>query len=552
MKRWISLLLVFALSFGAFTLADQETARAAEATKFTPNATVDPRNKPGKYFILNENGSYGGSYNELLYGTGAPLNGELDVENSEYFITDDYFNLPSTEERTLFPKFSPYQQTMADTSGIACVLMVLNYLGYDVKNQYSEIELLEKYEKVNEKKVYGSGTTPKGLERLVESLDLGFEVDTTEQKFSNKEHAREVIEDCLNEGKFLLVRWQSPADFGWKVVIGYDDMGLVMNCETKELRDYINDDVLIFAEPNDKYDHFQDGYTVAKMKEFHMWWLNMNAAGSITNKYNYVIIDPKIDMDFNRQEKDLTPKQTFYELHHPLNPNGDYGGTRDKSLYGYVRISNGGNDHKEANYVKHTDFYNMKSEGSRLLLENYQILQQTMNSSCGICATGSIIKHLGMEPDTSYYDLELKLTESFNGMHNVDINGIGIPSMNHLLKACQEWGYSAYVGYSSTGKLPRFSTYAQWSAFLKYHLANDRPISFGANAGGAHFITVIGFDDMGTDYIYDDVIITSDSADFTDHFQDGYIVYPATVFYRHDTNGSQKILQQYLVMYGKD
>ena len=56
---------------------------------------------------------------------------------------------------------------------------------------------------------------------------------------------------------------------------------------------------------------------------------------------------------------------------------------------------------------------------------------------------------------------------------------------------------------------------------------------------------------MGTDYIYDDVIITSDSADFNDHFQDSYVVYPATAFYRHDTSGNHKMLQQYAVIYGK-
>ena len=551
MKRMISLLLVFVFALGIFAQADCKTVQATEAPKFTPNATVDPRNKPGKYFILNQDGSYGGSYNELEYGTGAPLNGAYDVENSEYFITDDYFNLPSTEELTLFPNFSPYQQTMEDTSGIACVLMVLNYLGYDVKNEYSEMELLKKYEKVNDKTVYGKGTTAAGIKKLLKSLDLGFDVQTSDLKVSDKDSARTVIEECLAEGKFLLVRWQSPTDFGWKVVIGYDDMGEVLNCLTNEMRDFVNDDMLIFAEPNDRYDHFQDGYTVAKMKEFHMWWLNMNTVGNITDKYSYVVIDPKIDIDFNRQPKDLTEKQTYYDLHIPLNPNGDYGGTRDKSQYGPVRVSNGGNDHKEANYVKHTDYYNMGSEGSRLLLKNYQILQQTMNSSCGICSVSSIIKHYGFESETSYYDLEEKLATSFNAMHGVDINQYGIPSMRHFMEACRNWGYSAYVGYTPAGNSPRFTSYAQWAAFLKYNLANDRPISFGANSGSAHFITVIGFDDMGTDYIYDDVIITSDSADFNDHFQDSYVVYPATAFYRHDTSGSQKTLQQYAVVYGK-
>lgn len=548
MKRMICLLLMSVLVLAVFT-----PAQAEKTSQFTPNATVDSRNKPGNYFILNEDGSYGGSYNELLYGTGAPLSGAYDVENSDYFITDDYYNLPSTEERTLFPKFSPYQQTMQDTSGIASVLMVLNYLGYDVKNKYSEIELLKKYEEVNECTVYNNGTTPDGLKNLVDSLNLGFDVQTSGLDVSSREKAKEAMETCLADGKFLLVRWQSPTDFGWKVIIGYDNMGQVLNCVTNEMREFIRDDIIIFAEPNDGYDHFQDGYSTIQMKQFYMWWLNMDTVGKITDKYSYVVIDPKIDIDFDRQQKDLTEKQEFYDIHIPLNPDGSYGGTRDKEKTGVVTTANGANNHKEANYFKHSDFYNMTSRGSRLMLTNYKVLQQTMYSSCGICATGSVIKHYGWEADTSYYDLELKLADSYNKLHSVNVGASsGIESMGHLLAACQKWGYRAYVGYSGAGNIPRFSSYQQYVAFLRYNLANDRPILFGANAGSAHFVTVIGYDDMGTDYIYDDVIITADSADFADHYQDGYVVYPATLFYRHDTSGNQKILQQYAVIYGNN
>ena len=94
-----------------------------------------------KHLILNSDGSYGGSYNEALYGKGAPLNGEYDVENSDYYFNGDYYNMKSSSERKIFTKFSPYQQTMQDTSGIACIMMVLNYLGYDL-NTYSEIALV--------------------------------------------------------------------------------------------------------------------------------------------------------------------------------------------------------------------------------------------------------------------------------------------------------------------------------------------------------------------------------------------------------------------------
>lgn len=44
---------------------------------------------------------------------------------------------------------------------------------------------------------------------------------------------------------------------------------------------------------------------------------------------------------------------------------------------------------------------------------------------------------------------------------------------------------------------------------------------------------------MGTpDYIYDDVVIIADSADVVDHYQDGYNIYNATLFYGRWFNGS--------------
>ena len=123
--------------------------------------------------------------------------------------------------------------------------------------------------------------------------------------------------------------------------------------------------------------------------------------------------------------------------------------------------------------------------------------------------------------------------------------------MDDTVLLCNKLGYNAYVGYTKTGIAPRFSTYQQFMEMIKYHLSNGRPIISTSNSGSAHFITVIGYDDMGTDYIYDDVIITADSNDCKDHFQDGFTVYPATVFYRHDTSGNKNVLQQYLVIYGK-
>lgn len=555
MKRLISILTVFVTCLCLMPTVNNTNVYAEinsnSSQYFITPSTRDARNKQGKYFILNKDGSYGGSYNEIEYGTGAPLNGEYDVENSEYFIADDYYNKTSTEERTIIPKFSPYQQTMEDSSGIASVLMVLNYMGYDVKGEYSEVNLVKKYEQVNKTTVYGNGTNPQGLKNLVDSLNLGWEASISGLSVSSIVDAISAIENCIKDGKFVLVRWQAPKDFGWKVIIGYDRMGMVLDNVTKQMYETVNDDMLIFAEPNDCSDHYQDGYATARMKEFHMWWCNMAVNGNLTNYYNYVVIDPKIDIDFNRQQKDLTVTQQIPEIHLPLNPDGSYQGMRNKELYGEVKAKNGSTNHLEANYNKYADYYNMKSEGSRLILEKYTVLQQTMLSSCGICAIGAAIKYLNKEETATHYDLELKLVNTIESFCGYIIKTSGIRTMDDTALLCKELGYNAYIGYSKTGITPRFSSYNQYIEMIKYHLSNGRPIISTSNAGSAHFITVIGYDDMGTDYIYDDIILTADSADSKDHFQDGYNVYPATGFYRHDTSGSINVLQQYLVIYGK-
>ena len=72
------------------------------------------------------------------------------------------------------------------------------------------------------------------------------------------------------------------------------------------------------------------------------------------------------------------------------------------------------------------------------------------------------------------------------------------------------------------------------------------------NLGSGHFLTVIGFDDMGTDYIYDDVFITADSCDYWDGYQDGYNVFSAYKVYTQHTNSSGSRLQAHNVIYDKE
>ena len=518
-----------------------------------PQEPEKPKPKPsGSNLILNSDGSYGGSLNEELYGKGAPLNGEYDVENSDYYtVNNDYYNMESTEERVIFPNFSSYQQTMQDTDGLACLMTVLNYAGKDVNQEYNELALLNKYEEVNGTTVYGNGTTDQGLVALINSLDVGFTAKS--QDFGSYDKTKDssmkqFFINTIKEGKFILVRYQSPVGFKWKVVIGYDTLGYCKNARTGADTEYTGDDVIIFAEPNDSFDHSQDGYATERFYGFYKWWLKMEQGGAVSNKYSCVVIDPNLDIEFDYKPVDQTVKQTLYDIHLPLNDEtlGDgitYGGTRDYDLYGSISTGNGLTNHTNANYYKINDFYNMGSQGSCALLKNYTVLQQTMGSSCGICSVNSVLSYYGHQD--SQYALELNYLKQYESATGITVKGYGTTVDGHYT-ALKGWGYSSvYNVIQNSSSLMSYSSYMQ---FMRSNINNGKPIVVTNYIGSDHAMTVIGLDDMGTDYIYDDVIIVADSNDWWDGYMDGYVVHSAYKFYTQHSNASRNKFQSYIVI----
>ena len=531
--------------------SDNDAAGTTGATQ--PTGTVQPTENPTTpttspivnaptSLILNADGSYGGTLDKTLYGEGAPRNGQYDVKNSDYYtVNNDYYNMTSTEERIIFPHFKSYQQTMQDSSGLACLLMILNYMGQDTQTTYTELELVKKYEALNNTTVYGKGTTEEGLVNLVNNLGLGYTATNTVFKFSGTSDStryndtKVFFQNAIKEGKFILVRYQSPVGHGWKIVAGYDTLGNIQNTYTKAYTDHFGDDVIIFAEPYDGADHCQDGFTTERAQDFYVWWRDMSANGTVTadSKWSYVLIDPNLDIPYDYQPVDETVKQTLFEIHLPLNPDGTYGGTRNNSLYGSITSGRGWWNHTESNYYKINDFYNMGTEGSRVLLKNYTVLQQTMSSSCGLCAVNSVLAYYGEEE--SQYDMELSILTDYERITGKVVKGTGT-SISGLKSTVAARGYSATTSNSSVGTSPKYATYEAYTQFIRTNLSTGRPIVVSTYLGSGHFLTVIGYDDMGTDYIYDDVIITADSCDYWDGHQDGYNVFSAYKFYRQHTN----------------
>ena len=543
-QRFIAFLIAVGLCVGMFV----------GVAKILPAA--EPEDEPIElHLIRNADGSYGGSYAVMKYGEGAPLNGEYDVPNSDYYtVNNDYYNMTSTSERLVIPHFSSYQQTMADSSGIACLMMLLNYAGEDVYNTYTELALVKRYEELVGKTVYGNGTSEAGLKKLIEDLDLGYTVDNTSFKLpsSEKEEAtKNFLMESLAEGKFVFVRYQSPMGYGWKLVIGYDTLGQVQNTYTDELQESLGDDVIIFAEPNDGYDHFQDGYATERAKDFAVWWKCMKTNGKVTDTCSYLIVDPNLDIEYDLQPVEEETKQKLYDIHLPLNPDGSYGCTRNWDLYGSIISGKGYYNHTNSNYYKINDFYNMESTETRILLSGYTVLQQTMHSSCGICAINSVMKYYGYGEE-SYYDLELSylnLYESINASEGA-VKGRGTNVRGHA-NVLTALGYEVDYYVTDKGNTPEFDTYEKYMSFIRKNLVAGRPVVVSTNLGSGHYLTVIGMDDMGTEYTYDDVIITADSSDYWDGYQDGYNVFSARKFYSQHTNGSGTRLQSIFVVYPK-
>ncbi|MBR2974821.1 MAG: C39 family peptidase [Clostridia bacterium] len=504
---------------------------------------------PEKHLILDADGNYGGTLDAARYGEGAPLNGMYDQKNSQYFTAPDYYNMPSTATRTIFPNFAPYQQTMKDSSGVACALMLLNYFGEDVKNTYNELALVNKYEQLNQATVYGNGTTADGLVNLF--TDLGYEAvseEYVEYSAATDDKITDFnmwLEMYINDGNFVLVRYRDDVNVGWHVIIGYDNMG------TPSIP---KDDVIIFADPWDGWDHYQDGYTTSGSGRFYRWWFDSieytddgtKITPSQTRAFENVIVTPKTPITFERVETDTMPTQKVPEHHMLLNADGSYGGTTNGLLYGSIKEKNGSSDHLDKTYYKFVDYYNMKSTSSRVMLTNYRAYQQTMASSCGIAATMSVLNYYGHDIVGTYN--EIALVDKYHELNTNEpnIKGVGTTRFG-LQKMLQHYGFDATITpYEKEGDI-YFDTYQAFVAWAKDGLSKGMPLTICFKPHSGHWEVIIGYDDMGTPYVYDDVVVLADPHDTFDHYQDGYNTLSAMTFYSQWYNGNYKWPQKFVI-----
>jgi hypothetical protein len=255
-------------------------------------------------------------------------------------------------------------------------------------------------------------------------------------------------------------------------------------------------------------------------------------------------------------------------------------------------------DHAESRYYKAPDFYNLKSDENLTIIENFQTMQQTTEWSCGPATALMVANHFGFDEMT-----EMDIAIQMKAMTDLDVEGALPGSANNF----HEYGsdvsqmhdfFASLEGFevvessyrtdyteadliqadsgatgSNVGNLPETFTWnslyssensdtteawvsdAKDSYFVKWltdHLTNERPIMVEWGDWGGHWQAIIGYDNMGTPGIGDDVLIFADPYDTSDHWQDGYYYYPLERWFGmwNDRNIAPKPfqLQPYIVV----
>jgi uncharacterized repeat protein (TIGR02543 family) len=115
-------------------------------------------------------------------------------------------------------------------------------------------------------------------------------------------------------------------------------------------------------------------------------------------------------------------------------------------------------------------------------------------------------------------ELESKYGQSWEYVSGFDIN----PQPN-VVKDTPVPNINVLGGTNSQYDMPLFEA-------VPWYVKHGVPVVIGWQGWGGHYETVIGFDDMGTTDVNDDVMILMDSYDSVDHLMDGYVIKPYKKF----------------------
>lgn len=188
-------------------------------------------------------------------------------------------------------------------------------------------------------------------------------------------------------------------------------------------------------------------------------------------------------------------------------------------------------DHVDSPYFSHLDFYNMPSNDTLTILPKFKTQQQSSEWACGVTAAVMVLNYFDKLGDHNEETLAACRPEGLTTK-----KGGLTPSSTSLRQMISVFENVGGFELTSTYDLGD-EVYEKFTlAAIRDYLKDGQPILVCWNDWHGHWQVIIGYDTMGTDFEYDDVLIMADPYDTTDHNQDGYGVYGAQRFYYNFTS----------------
>lgn len=309
------------------------SACSGEEAKNNAEAKVDTKASAETTVAVKPTPIQGEDYDEAG-GADAYANAG-DNPESRYYKAPDFYNLKSDKNITIIENFQTMQQTTEWSCGPATALMVANHFGY---NEMTEMDIAKQMKAMTDLDVEGAlpgsannfheyGADVSQLHDFFASLD-GFEIvetsyrddysdtdliqensgatannvgnlpatfswnslyasensDSTEAWVSDAKDSYFVkwLTNHLQNDRPIMVEW-TDWDGHWQAIIGYDNNGTPG----------IGDDMLIFADPYDTSDHWQDGYFFYPVERWFAQWNDRNIAPKPFQLQPYIVVDYK-------------------------------------------------------------------------------------------------------------------------------------------------------------------------------------------------------------------------------------------------------------------
>ena len=308
------------------TTDSTSVSSTSTATEPATNSATDTKAKPQTIAPKTNIDEYGGA--DYYDNAG-------DHQDSKYYVNPDFYNMKSNDQLTIINNFKTFQQTSEWSCGNATTLMVLEHFGVQ---DYGEWDIAVKSNadvdldvtgaepgSANNFPEYGTSVddiikffnTIGGFKIVQTSYQAGYtESDLIQQgdtsvpaadwgnlpgtfnsvslyASDNDPNTENWVDDAkdsyfvkwitsnLKANRPIMVEW-SDWDGHWQAIIGYDNNGTPG----------IGDDVIIFADPYDTSDSWQDGYYYYPAERWFYMWQDRAVAPKPYQIQPFVIVEP--------------------------------------------------------------------------------------------------------------------------------------------------------------------------------------------------------------------------------------------------------------------